>query len=438
MDYSISLTGNSIVDEISRLHLLTIPQAWYKTIRQKNAPHALAILILQDLIYWYTWTEVRSEETGAVIAYKKKFKADLLQRSYEQLAERFGITKRQAYDVIFFLQQLGVLTRVFRTVNIGGIKCNNVLFIQLHPDKIREISDERNNIESNENANSIEDPRKSTTASHENLQQPLPKSCNTNTNTTTNITTNISLSSACVCEIAPIDTTELKGIGQKQFEVHSMLMTYNKSAKQGRKIPVSTQLLTFVQKELRDFFAENKTTGYDELITALKNYLSVASSDSWKSYFTWRDFTKNYVAYTPEYFDEASFKPKQTVTTSVQPKAPSADFSKSIADEKAKVAEKERVEALRAKYDDFTSVRQQTAEKIWKMYTEFPFYTELDFKQFRLDFAEVSDYIEDMSSLILYKRIFAYLNNCSEHVQVPEDYKTVITNGLIDLTGEEE
>lgn len=245
-------------------------------------------------------------------------------------------------------------------------------------------------------------------------------------------------SSAWACDIAPIDTTELKGIGQKQFEVHSMLMTYNKSAKQGRKIPVSTQLLTFVQKELRDFFAENKTTGYDELITALKNYLSVASSDSWKSYFTWRDFTKNYVTYTPEYFDEASFKPKQSVTTSVQPKTPSADFSKLIADEKAKAAEKERVEALRAKYDDFTSVRQQTAEKIYGMYKEFPVYAELDFKQFRLDFAEVSDYFDDMSSLTLHDRIHAYLLKCQEINQVPKDFKTVITNGLINLTGEEE
>lgn len=437
MDYSTSLTGNSIVDEISRLHLLTIPQAWYKTIRQKNAPHALAILILQDLIYWYTWTEVRSEETGAVIAYKKKFKADLLQRSYEQLAERFGITKRQAYDVIFFLQQLGVLTRVFRTVNIGGIKCNNVLFIQLHPDKIREISDERNNIESNANTDSVEDPRNSTTASHENLQQALPKSCNTNTNITTNITTNISHSSACACEPAS-ESKELWGIGAKQKEFYTILEEYNKSAPQNKKIAISKGLITFVQRELRELFGTFTTATYDEAMIAIKNYLKVASSESWKTSFSWRNFVKEYLDYTPEYFDESKYAVRKPFVKN-EPKPVSEEFKRKLEEDAYKASEKERVSKLREDFNSLTPPKRRAAEKIFEAYQQSSdVYSDYDFFAFSLEFAEVADKLKSIPSNVLLEQFSKYFEQCIALDTEPDDFKTIVNNGLISADNPEE
>lgn len=141
-----TLSGSWIVDEISRMHINSIPQAWFKTIRKKKAPHAMAILLLWDLLYWYKWTEKRDEHTGKVVRYEKKFTADLLQRNYAQIAERFGITKRQATEIVHFLKDEGLVTLDFRKINVNGMKLHNVLYIGLNPKRIAEISDESNNL----------------------------------------------------------------------------------------------------------------------------------------------------------------------------------------------------------------------------------------------------------------------------------------------------
>lgn len=141
-----STTGNELVDTISDLRINSIPEAWYRTVRQGNKPNALAILVLWDLLYWYKRVEIRDEATGMVIGYKKKFKADLLQRSYDSIAAKFGITKTHATAIIKFLEDLGVLKRIFRTITVGDVKCSNVLFIELVPSVIDAISKESNNI----------------------------------------------------------------------------------------------------------------------------------------------------------------------------------------------------------------------------------------------------------------------------------------------------
>ena len=114
-------TGNAIVDENAKLNISgnIIPQAWYKTIiRDSGKPNLTAIVILADIVYWYKPVEVRDEVTGQVVESKKKFKADLLQRSYQQISEQFGISKKEASSAIVFLEKLGVVKRVFRTINI--------------------------------------------------------------------------------------------------------------------------------------------------------------------------------------------------------------------------------------------------------------------------------------------------------------------------------
>lgn len=193
------LTGNKIVDEVSQLHINSIPEAWYKTIRKNNQPYALAILVLWEIVYWYKWTEVRSEVTGCVVGYKKKFSADLLQRSYGELSKKFGISKKVATEVISFLVKLGVITREFRTIHTNNTVLNNVLFLGINPDVLKTISSEVNNISKEDSP--VSDLRDTLSTKQETPSIPtsidsLSLQGDTNTtNSTTNSTTNDSCDS---------------------------------------------------------------------------------------------------------------------------------------------------------------------------------------------------------------------------------------------------
>lgn len=129
-------SGNEIVDMVGRISITgnIIPQIWYKTITHPNGkPYLEAIVILSDIVYWYRPTEVRDERTGEVIAYRKRFKADLLQRSYADLAQQFGISKREATNAVVALEKIGVVRRHLRTIDVNGTKMANVLFLELVP-----------------------------------------------------------------------------------------------------------------------------------------------------------------------------------------------------------------------------------------------------------------------------------------------------------------
>ena len=124
MNGGIYSTGNEIVDENAKLNISgnIIPQVWYRTIiRESGKPNLTAIIILADIVYWYKPTEIRDEGTGQVIGVRKKFKSDLLQRSYQQISEQFGISKKEATNAVVFLEKLGVVKRVFRTISMNGI-----------------------------------------------------------------------------------------------------------------------------------------------------------------------------------------------------------------------------------------------------------------------------------------------------------------------------
>ena len=121
-----------------------IPQSWYKIFVKRDLknpkPHLLAINVLADIVYWYRPAEVRDERSGEVVGYRKKFAADLLQRSYAQIAEQFGCSEGQAKDAIVFLEEMGVVRREFRTIEAKGMKYNNILFLDLNADRLRELT----------------------------------------------------------------------------------------------------------------------------------------------------------------------------------------------------------------------------------------------------------------------------------------------------------
>lgn len=136
-------TGSPTVDRMSRLQISgnVIPISWYQTIRKPTGkPNLTAIVILADIVYWYRAVEVRDEMTGQLIGLKKKFRSDILQRSYQQLAEQFGITKRDATNAIVELEKLGVVRRIFRMKEINGQMYSNVLFLELDVDILEKLT----------------------------------------------------------------------------------------------------------------------------------------------------------------------------------------------------------------------------------------------------------------------------------------------------------
>lgn len=137
------VVGNKIIEKMASINITgnIIPMIWFKKILYPSGkPNLLAINILADIVYWYRPTEIRDEKTGEIIAYKKKFSADLLQRNYEQISKMFGCSKREATNAIICLENLGLIKRIFRTINDNGLIMSNVLFLELNPDKVLEIT----------------------------------------------------------------------------------------------------------------------------------------------------------------------------------------------------------------------------------------------------------------------------------------------------------
>lgn len=71
---------------------------------------------------------------------KKKFKDDYLQRSYAQMAETFGLSKRQVTEAVKALEEMGIIKRIFKTISVRGQTLNNVLFIKLIPKRLYEVT----------------------------------------------------------------------------------------------------------------------------------------------------------------------------------------------------------------------------------------------------------------------------------------------------------
>ena len=140
-------TGNATVDAIGQLHMEgnILPHVWFDNIKfDSGKPDLVGIVILSEIIYWYRPVYLKDELTGQFNGVKKRFKADLLQRSYESFSEQFGITKRQARDAICRLEDNGFIQRHFRTIEANNTKLSNVLFIELKHDNVIAMTFQRN------------------------------------------------------------------------------------------------------------------------------------------------------------------------------------------------------------------------------------------------------------------------------------------------------
>ncbi len=132
-------TGNDTVDFMNSIAIVgnVVPQIWYKTVtrsEEDKRPYLLAISILADIVYWYRPTEIRDEYTGQIVGIKKKFKDDMLQRSYKSLCELYGENEKAIQRALLRLEKLGVIKRLFKTVKTEAAVLGNVMFLDLLPD----------------------------------------------------------------------------------------------------------------------------------------------------------------------------------------------------------------------------------------------------------------------------------------------------------------
>ncbi|MEK4614060.1 DnaD domain-containing protein [Bacillus sp. FSL K6-0067] len=133
---------SSIVTEIGGLNFKgnVVDHEWFNYITFSNGkPHIVAIMVLSEIVYWYRPTVIRDEIDGKV-TYKKKFKADKLQKNYQQLADTFGFTKLQVKRACDLLTDMLLIKIEFRTINADGKILNNVMFVEPVPTEIKKIS----------------------------------------------------------------------------------------------------------------------------------------------------------------------------------------------------------------------------------------------------------------------------------------------------------
>ncbi len=119
-----------------------IPVRWFEHIKfDSGKPDSLGVLLLADIIYWYRPVEVRDENTGQVVEYRKKFKEDKLQKTYEQLAAQFGFSKRQTRDALKRLERKGLITLELRNLKTdSGLFLANVLYIEPVAEAVKKIT----------------------------------------------------------------------------------------------------------------------------------------------------------------------------------------------------------------------------------------------------------------------------------------------------------
>ena len=169
---------------------------WFQTIQKGGKADLLAINILAEIVYWYKPTQIRDEVTGQHLGYKKKYKADVLQKSYDSFATLFGVSKRQVQLAVVRLEELGVIKREFRTISQGNMLMNNVLFIHLSIEKLKEISYPPKEKDQPLSQNNVTPITKKCNTYHKNLSHlsqknvtPVTRKRDTNTESTTESTT---------------------------------------------------------------------------------------------------------------------------------------------------------------------------------------------------------------------------------------------------------
>lgn len=212
------------VDGISTIDFTgnVIPTAWYKNnlLKYNNGKLNLnAVIILSEIVYWYRPTIDEDEHSGEIVAIRKKFDADKLQKSYKALANKFGISKRQAQEACYFLRDKNLITIETRNIlsKTDKFPINNVTYIEPVVENIKIVSDvtkwdtfqvgycytsQRNTAT---HSNVIPSTSERDTLIRQNVSYPTPE-CETYTKTTAENSTNITTDNFIFPDAAIADT----------------------------------------------------------------------------------------------------------------------------------------------------------------------------------------------------------------------------------------
>lgn len=140
---SYPLNNHPVISQMAQLNLTgdVIPRIWNRQlVRPDGKPYDIAIRLLADIVFWYRPVEVFDEVSGKLVEFRKRFKADKLQRDYAQFGEEYGYSKNQVRDALAFLQAMKLIDIEFRHPYVSGRRFGNVLYIGLNADRIREIT----------------------------------------------------------------------------------------------------------------------------------------------------------------------------------------------------------------------------------------------------------------------------------------------------------
>ncbi|MEG1577962.1 MAG: hypothetical protein RR336_04270 [Oscillospiraceae bacterium] len=200
--------GSAICDALHNFKIRgnLIPDGWYGTIlTESEKPNFLAISILAEILYWYR-PKVVSDRTDPSVRLEKKFRADILQKTYAEFAEKFHVPKSSVKKAFSDLQRLGVITCEFRNIMATGIICSNVMFVRLNLTRLAEltglssnffmVTDEKNGVSQEKyNTPSVkgdEVTKKNSTMHHQISGEVTKKMFDTYTETTAKTLTEVS------------------------------------------------------------------------------------------------------------------------------------------------------------------------------------------------------------------------------------------------------
>ena len=136
-------SGNKTVDRMYGFNTAGtfIPDAWFHVFLTKNGkPDFPLITVLSEIVYWYRPAVITDSKDSGSVMLRKKFKADLLQKSYNDIAERYNLSKRQVKEAMDRLEDAGIIRRELRQIVAGGTVHNNVLYIDLDADNLIAIT----------------------------------------------------------------------------------------------------------------------------------------------------------------------------------------------------------------------------------------------------------------------------------------------------------
>ena len=229
---------NNVPDTVSDIGAINIkgnviPQSWYQHVHKKtktgSKPYHLAISVLAEIVYWYRPTSKQNKD-GSITS-TKKFKADMLQKNYNQLCEKFFEEKKTIKRAVDFLVTEGYILREFRNIKANGRILNNVMYVEPVAEKVSQIT-------------SI-----STSQSHKIKDIHLCEKLGT---TSIHLCERSGTSDIHLCDITPIDPVDTKSeVGEGDFcqETPDKFVNTNTNITTNNNIYTPPELLTPAAQE---------------------------------------------------------------------------------------------------------------------------------------------------------------------------------------------